>query len=1465
MRKYIIVAVILVVLGVGVSFLLIPSEGEISQLQARDATQVDLGNVDIEAEYAQGRRGFVIINALVDKRINEGNRPGAITILEEYVAANPNDINGRKRMAEQYQLAGDYVKYNQQLEAIAAAEPTEANLKILSDIYNAEKSYPKQIEILKKIIEVTDGKNPVYYSDLATIQMVEAQTEEALITIEQLRAKHPDYNTYATTRIYVSALATKGELDRAVEATNQWINLNPAPEQLADFVNIIHYTGKDALRAIGLVEPRMDMLTKDATLVLAYVNANITAGRDQHAYEVLLKVDETGTMPASLYAAYLELALKREDYANAEKIVAKLDPKEFTEEQALNIIELARAMGATGTLSGLTTRFQEPGILDSRPVLASVIAIITKAKDQDDKIATALSLDLSATQRLRLAEACARAGKNKCFDELVKKFPPMEMMTPAQVAEYAQLHIVANRASDIVDSVGAKAKTNPVYEINHAYLRLAAASGRKDIFDIWLEPNAQTAALSQLQEYFYLANDRGHGEIAGRIARILYDRDPSPTNRDIMIAAFIKAGNHKEAVALLRQVIKEDGAGDALYVSTLSKLARRDKDARAELIDYATVRLRNNEGTRAQQLNYAYALINHGQRNTVLPIVRDKAKAEGGEWRKMLAQLTPARGGKGAPSKPLTREQYLAMAKQPNISAANKRQIAFNLMKMGHQADAATLFEQLAEGKSPTSQEVKDLLYIWGGKLDERQFSWLTSRATAANAYDKQGWQNLVNQYGSDAQVMRYVGKDPEALYNSNLRQKYFRLLALNESAAVFDTGMSGWISQTTDVAALRDYALIASAYGYSDAANRTYARIAEISPSDKDALTRLGAAYATKGQFSKARPMVDRALAVPTKTLEDQGNDAQAYFYRAELLKRDGQKEAAQREYAQVVALESARAEREGSLPLDSATRLNAALFHLGRQQESRAGFERLLQENPSNKGLLADYMGLLLEYDYPQDAMRIANQYDGNSLLRRKESRIKGNSPHISKVQTSSDGRTLTLSFNKPVDGTSPLKLGKGKPAWMESAHTDYDTMTISAKHGYELRFVPTSSDTFEIVSAPQLTAQERMERDQMLRLQLLYARLEHQMDQPEKARERLAAVEKYYPREPQIAAARAAIESAEGNPYEALDLIRGAQTLSPENEDYIRQIEAFKRAGGTPNYLRADHEYRSFGKNDEQITTLSGVARVTDRVEIGTHLRNNFMDTQGIRQGDTGRIGDYTTTRQQAEIFMAYYLDGGDRAQVSLFTNNDAQGVGLYYGFRNPYGQSELIAEYHRPYWDIPEAVFEDATRDRVGLRHVAQLSSKTSFGLETSINRYNTRVADNVLNTGLIRANLVHTLRDSGPYFGIGYGLDAEYLFGNRESRRAQDSNELYYLLPLISREVHAITGIVREDFTPTTQGLLIAGYAYDRFTAGGPLVEARLTEDVTENVEAGVRARYGLQTNDANNNAVNVGAHLQYNF
>jgi hypothetical protein len=1471
MRKYVLAALILAVLGIGISFLLIPTEGEVRQLQARDSVQIDLGNVDVEAEYNQGRRSFPIVNALVDKRITGGDRPAAIKILEEYVAASPGDVNAHKKLAEQYQLAGDYPKYNAQLEIIAQAEPTEQNLKVLSDIYNADKSYVKQIEALKKIIEVTQGANPQYYVDLATIQMLENQSDEASLTVDALRAKHPEFQSYPATRIQVSLLCTKDKLDEAQSVAEAWMVANPADAaNLADLVNVIHYTGRDAVRAVALVDARIDLLPKSADLLKAYVKANITAGREDNVYDMLAKVAATGNMPAALYVTYLELAIKRNDVVTAKSVIAQIDVSQFSEIDLMGLLVIASASDVAEIGEALVGRFaKEP--LTKTPVLAAAVAALAQSSEQSEKLAAALATEPKFVLVSRMAEICAYAKNDPCLNELVKRFPPIDKMPPSVLEGFAQMHIIANRAADIVDAVTLVANANPVPITRNAQLRLAAAAGRGDIMQPWLAENGGEAAISQLQEYFYLANDRGHKDVASQLAQILFQREPSEQNREIMIAALLKAGESDNALELLRAQIAQAGANDGLYLSTLSPLARKDAKYKTELTNYARAALEAGRGDDAQQLNYAYILINNGMRAAVLPVAREKAKTTGGEWKKMLAQLTPApagKGGKAVAAKKLTREERVAMASSPTIAIATKRQIGFDLLNEGYRDDATKIFESLAANSPPNSQEVKDLLYLWGGKFSESQLAWVASRAQASSLQDRAAWADVILAGADDSGVLRYAASTSDALAYPPLRQRFFKVLAVQGDGSNFTTNMRSWVDQTTDSAALHDYARTALDFGFKDAAKYTYTRILAVDPSNKLALNQLGTLDFTSGQFSKSQATLDRAVTIPATDTSPQAlaSDSQAHFFRAELLKRSGKLEDAKKEYATVVQMAQQMAQSGQQLPPDARSRMYSALFHLGRSGEGKQGFEQMLRENPSDKGTLADYMSVLIEYGFTDDAMRVANQYDPNSVYRQRGSALTGNSPDVSSVERFSGGREMKISFAKPLDDKNPIKVMRAEEyAWLESQKMGYDSVSISAKPGYVLRFVPTSAQEFAVVpaQAQQASAQETISRQQDLRLQLLYARIEQETGQQTRARQRLAALQQYYPQEPQLIAYQANVERTNGNPIGAMNMLRHAQALAPENEDYAVLEREIRRTQNT-NFIKADHEWRSFGKNNEQITTLSGATRVTDRAEIGFNLRNNEMDTNTIRNAESGLIGDYNTSRQAGEVYAAYYFEDGSRAQGSLFANNSKTGVGFNYALNTGIGRSEVLADLNRPYWDFVEAAYEEATRNRVGFRHSAMLTPNTSLGLEGSMNQYNTHLEDNVIGSGLVRANVVHALRQSQPYLAVGYGFDGEYLHGN-DKVRIDNQGNAYKLLPLVSREVHAITGSMQYDLTPSTHTSLVGGWAYDRLGEQGPLIEGRITQDITDRVEAGVRARYGLQTNDSANNATNVGAHMQYKF
>lgn len=1501
MRKYILIALVLLGGGVAISLHLIPSAREVAGAQFADAQSVDLGKVDIEAEYAQGRRSFAIVAALADKRAAAGDRPAAIALLEAFVAASPNDINGHKKLAEHYRAAGDNAGYNRALETIAAAAPTEENLRALSDIYNADKEYARQVPVLQRLLEVTRGEKPQAFVDLATMQVVIGESDGALKTVEALRAKHPSFSSYPMTRILVSVLSDKGEVDRAFDIAKQWMETpnapvaapvapllpplatdgtiapaapvalgagDPRPGELADLCNILHYGGH-ADKAVALVELHPDMLEREPTLMLAYVNANITAGKSDHAYALLKRMDESGRMIAALYPPYLDLTLRREDTPAAEAIARTLDTATFSEEMALNTLEVARAGGAPGVLNILATRFNDAPLLADKPVLAAVVAILTGDRAQDTKIETALNAPLTPTQRVRLAESCARAQKTACFAAIIQHYPPLEQMAPAQVAEYAQLFIIAGREAELVDPVGKLLTTeHPAAQTATAQRRLAAAAGRGDVLTPWLEAQANQVPVGQLQELFYLANDRHHGPVASDIAERLYARDPSPMHRNILVAAFIGAGAHDKALPFLREHIKEEGSDDGLYLSTLSTLARKDAAARKELGDYARAALQSGRGDDRQQLNYAYILINHGRKAEVIPYAKANATARGGAWKKMYTQLTQKPKAGGAAPAQRSRKQWLAIANDPATRADNKRAAAFALLEGGYKADAITVFRDLAKDKAADSQEVKDLLYLWGGALRGEELAWVQQRAATANAYDKQRWAELVGNVADDQSILLYVSATPDALYNRPLRQKYFRILATTGSRAHYDTAMHNWVAQTSDAPALLDYATTGQSFGFREAAINGYRRVLALDPNNALALSRMATLDFGKGRFTEAEKNLNQYLAIQQQSPDAATDPAQAHFYKAELLRRQGNQAGAEAQYREVIA----RTAQAGASAPDALSRLYTAQFRLGHHADAKAGFDQLLEQYPDDKSLLADYMSVLIEYKYLDDASRIANQYDKSSPYYRKGAALVGRSAHTASVQKLDDGRALKISFTRPLDGKNPVVPAQaGATGWVETTHLGYDSLTISAKPGYVVRYIPTSDTQFAVVAeaAPADAPQIELQRQQDLRLQLLYARIEQESGQADKARARLAAVRHYYPNDPQLLSYEASLASADGKLGEAQKLVAQAQAAAPENEDFTLQAQNIRKVRMGTSYAKLDHEYRGLGKNDEQITTLSGVVHTDPNVEFGFNVQNDVMDTDQTRRARDGAIDDFSVTRQNGELYTAYNFDNGARAQLSLFANNDTIGGGGTFAFNNPLGRTELIGEWQRPYWDFIEAVFEDTTRDRLGFKHRTTLRPTLHASMEASYNNYSISEADDVAQTALLRANLVQDLQAQGegrPYLGVAYGFDGEYRTGGKPDSRLDSFNNSYFLLPINTREVHALTGIYRNDWTAATHALLVGGVAYDRINGGfSPLGEVRVDHDLDENWQLGGRARYAQETNDTDNNQLNLGADILYKF
>ena len=1397
--KYIVATAVVGAVGVGASFYLIPEEKTLQQMQVRDEAIRAGSFIDFGARYLAGERTTDIVVGYADQLIAQEKPQEALDIVTDYVNLAPEDAVARRKQAEIYQYMGRTEGYIATLNWLAENANDEESLRLLSGYYNGTGDLASQEAVLKRLLAVTEGNDPKVFVDLATIQSSLGDRAGVSETLGQLAQRHPDYMDFAALRLYVLALLDKGDISRAEQHAQRWLAQNFTPDEAADLANILHYNAS-ARSALALLEPYQNVITSDATLLLSYVNALRAVGEGDQAYALLRQQANIGPLSSELMPAYIPLAI---EFGTEEEVLAAIEainPEAFDEAGAVEMIRLAKAQDNASVTNGIITKFSPPTYTENKPVLTAIIALYNKDTEAADAaIAQAVTSPIRSELRIALANECAAVKKTQCVEDILASLPPVENMTPGMVANTADLYMSLNRPEEIYADVTAYRTQNPSALMDQTWLRLVAATGDKPTMEAWLSANAESATQSTLRNFYYTASNNGHHQTATLIAESMYERAQTEENRDILVNAYLRSYNYGKALPYLREAKNTSSRAEGDYVTALERLARNNSSARKELMEYSKDKLNRGGLSQSEQQRYVYLLLNNGEKQYARNVIETNASRYGGNWSKMLSQLDGESGGAGDTIRNLPPEERVQYALQEGVERERQREIAFGLIEDGHEPHAIQIFNQLASRQMPGTEDVNDLLFLLEKHNPQDAVTWMDARRrNAPTQEERMEWTNLLAEKSDPYAFMALVSSDPSLLGYTHLRKRYFYSLARHGSREEYSNAMRPWVDATNDPEALVEYAEIGEGQGYTNAALYAYKRAYALDSSNLQVLRRLGTNAFMQADYSNAEKYLDQYFRTLSQSPSATDNPYLAAYYKAQLLRRDRENEAAKQFFQQTID-----SGRQLSNPSASDMALMySSMFHLGRVEEAVQGYRNLLERNPRDRSLLAEYMTVLIEYKYYEEAQRVANKYDYQPTIQRSG---------------------VPLSSNQAYE-----------------------------HNGSFYRFVKVAATNTDL--APAVV-------DETLRLQMLYARIELENGDRTAALNRLRIVEKYYPNNPTLLGYIASIESAGGNYNKALQMVEQASALSPMNEDLRALEHSIRKVHG--DFLKADYDWRRTGNSDEYISTLSGRATVMPNNEIGFVVQNDDINTSDVRRSYNGTVGDDDYQKNRGQIYFNHYDDEGSRYQASVFGNNYTAGAGFAFAFNNSLGRTDLILDYNRPYWDFVEAAAEDATRDRVGFTHSAQLTDTLSFFGETSLNRYNIQDENDVASSYLLRAGFVQRLRPAQPYIGIGYGFDGEYMIDKDYSR--DPSNRIYPTFPLTAREIHFLSAIFQYEFTRSTVGDLITGYAVDRLGQHGPAVEARLTQQITDSLEAQARYRFGIESNNSDNNASTVGGHLMWRY
>lgn len=1449
MKKALLLVLLLAALGVGASLALIPGTPEMALIQFKDK-RFDAARATYEEQLKSGKLTPDVVNTLVDLYLQVGSIDQAVAVMEQYVASNPADVSARRRLGELYQFAQRPNDYLRNLEEVAKLNPTPESLAELAQIYNYNSDYARQADTLKQLIALEQEGNAQHFVDLANILASRQSKPEAIDALLRLKARHPQAFDFKQEELLVSLLLDEKRIDEAAAEALAWRQITPppAPEQVARLVNLLHYKGAPNQAAQLLAS--YDTATIEATpaLLEQQVLLMLDAGQENEAYAKLKMLYSAGTLSPELTNRLLFLAIARSDAEVADPLLANLDIRTLNEPQALTLLELAISRGDGAMQKKLAATLGQEDLKENYPVLTAMLAVIDHKPEAEARLAALETIPLTAQQNLQIARLCLRLKAYSCSEKALARLPAPEELADNDIAAIGNLYLElgAYDKGDAFLNKQMKNRTSPLIE--EARVKFAAARGEDKRVLAWLEASGKTTSTRTLSDLFFAAKNHKHNALSARIAEYLYAAEQTPDTRSYLASAYVATGEYAKAVSLLRESKHLSDADESNYLVSLTKLARTDANYRRELGAYAGARLNANLPAQ-RKLALIYALIDAGQIDVALPYVRELALKNGGQWAWLYANELTKQGKHEE-----ARQFWVTLAGQPSTTDTQRRQIAYNLLAGGFRNDAEPIFVRLSANAPAGSDEVRQLLYLWGPRLNADQLDWLAARMANAPASERGIWASYIADYAPAEELIPFAeDRHPETLFAPRVLSAYVAALGKTGQLKEKHEALFRGIQEYGDPALIHAYAEAAEGQGNIRAARDGYQALFALQPNDNQALRKLGLMSFAEADYSASEMYLQEYWNAAAQ--DDPNNAADAAYTYADLQRRNHRPEAAAEYYQRTIALID-----QANLQTPEAYSKKAqSMIALGQGEQGLALFAEAAQRYPADDNLRADWAASLIEL----------KRYDeARGLLAEPMARMAGAATPAQPLPipngSLAGGRVLTggseaiLAVSGSPDDIRQFASNAETLPWVAYTSEGYHQLLIAARPGYVMKLDKDASGQEALAALPVTGASEQSQL--RLRYELLAARADLESGHVYAATERLNALMPEYPNDAQLLGFAANAEHYGGNSARAQNLLKVAKGLAPENEDIALLDRDIRRASAPGVVL--DHEWVSRDADDQQITTLKGFANANDHVQIGAQVQNNSVEADNIRRAD-GRIGNFDKSKQRGEINVLWHDENGKRAKAALFANNDTIGGGGYFAFLNPLGESGLNLEYHKSYWEYIEGIFDDATRDRVSLWHTFKPTTRLSFTLEPNLNRYNVKNDDDVATTWGIDARAVYRPFEDRPYLYLAYGLSAEYVM-DREFK-TDSTGAVYQALPVKTREVHFLSLNTGYEFSDVTYGDLMAGWGYDRFGGNGPMIEGRLTHELTDHIDAQIRAAYGIDTEESNNNVTRVGGYLRYRF
>ncbi|MCP4754700.1 MAG: tetratricopeptide repeat protein [Proteobacteria bacterium] len=571
--------VLLVLFGLGASFLILPANDEIAYLQYRD-NKLDSALATYEKTVAMGDLSLSVVIPLSELYLKYGEIDGSVEILERLLKQDPGSVGVRERLGVYYRQAQRHEDYRRNLEIIRSLRPSEQVLRELSEIYHLRGDYQKQLPVLNQLVrDYPPAKGDCV--ELAHLYASENQFDNAVSVMERLMNSSTLEMDSNTVELAAVLMVEAGQDGKALKLARDFAAPDKVDSALKLAVRFRSLGKKTA--ALKLLRPFVSLTDGHPALLAEFVSLQMELDHRDEAFSRLSELFARGELPDAVLVPLVVLALEKRNGALLVRIVAEASLDEIPEGLLIELVEVGTGLNGPGMAATMDSRLGRR-YLRSHPLLDVKLAAVSGTEKLAERARGIWKYGrLTDRQRTALARIFLKAGLIHDAKRMLMVVASLKDAAYTEFFDIAELYLelgltrkgfqvfdAQRRGTDRRDSRYRK-------RLDLAWMLLAAVEGSM-VSALEVLRTTGEREVQIVTDLFFISLNHGKSELALEAARRLHKLSPNETSLKYLVEALVLNRRYAEALPHLGRFVENgDSEWDYAYAEALKKLGWMDK------------------------------------------------------------------------------------------------------------------------------------------------------------------------------------------------------------------------------------------------------------------------------------------------------------------------------------------------------------------------------------------------------------------------------------------------------------------------------------------------------------------------------------------------------------------------------------------------------------------------------------------------------------------------------------------------------------------------------------------------------------------------------------------------------------------------------------------------------------------------------------------------------------------------